>query len=230
MDVIVPVKCFAHAKSRLAPMFDSAVRQQLARVMTRSVLTELKQVKGLGRILVVTSEPEMMETARSLGIEALWALGAAGLNGALSHAEDKLAACAEIAIVCADLPFFRAAEFERMIVAHSELGPEAITLATDRAGTGTNVRMVRARTRFPYLYGSESAQAHALAAQKRSLKHQVFASETLALDLDTPADAIQVFRSTANNVGQPRPVRTILSSHLSEIRGDVRPWNSKKQL
>jgi 2-phospho-L-lactate/phosphoenolpyruvate guanylyltransferase len=222
MDVIVPVKCFAHAKSRLGPMFDGALRRQLARVMTRCVLTELKQVKGLGRILVVTSEPEMLETARSLGIEALWAVGAIGLNGALDHAEDKLAGCAEIAIVCADLPFFRAAEFERMIVAHSELGPEAITLATDRAGTGTNVRMVRARARFPYLYGRESAQAHALAAQKRSLKHQVFESETLALDLDTPADAIQLFRSTVNNVDQARAVRTILSSHLREISGDVR--------
>ena len=97
MNVIVPVKCFAHAKSRLGAMFDG-LRGQLAPVMARSVLTELKQVKGLGRTLVVTSELEMMETAQSLGIEPLWGAAATGLNAALGHAEDKLAECAEIAM------------------------------------------------------------------------------------------------------------------------------------
>jgi 2-phospho-L-lactate guanylyltransferase len=225
MQVIVPVKSFAHAKRRLGPVLDGAHRRQLAGVMARSVLVELKQVKAIGRILVVTSEPEMIATAQSVGVESLWDEGAGGLNGALAQAEDLLgSANAGIAVVCADLPFFRAAEFERMLCAHSELGPEGISVASDRACAGTNVRMVTADHRFPYLYGTQSALAHALEARKRGLPHQIFQSETLALDLDTPADAIEVFQAKGSYVDQAQAVKTILSSRLKEITGD-HSWN-----
>lgn len=226
MDVIVPVKCFTRAKSRLGPMFNSDLRQQLARVMALAVLTELKQVRGLGRILVITSEPEVMEWSQSLGVETLWDEGADGLNGALYHAEDHLGSVGTgIAVVCADLPFFRAAEFERMMAVHQTFGPDSVTIASDQAGVGTNVRMVTARSHFPYQFGPDSAQVHAIAARRRGMAYQLFDSETFALDLDTPASAVKVFRSRGNNVGHAQAVRSILS-RLSEISGDCRSWNN----
>ncbi|MFD2676230.1 2-phospho-L-lactate guanylyltransferase [Camelimonas lactis] len=213
MHVIVPVKSFAHAKSRLSTVLDGALRRRLARAMARSVLVELAQVRAPGRILVVTSEPEMVEIAQSLGIESLRDGGVGGLNGALAEAEGWLGPADDgIAVVCADLPFFRAAEFERMRAAHAALGPTGVTIASDHAGAGTNVRMVTGAGRFPYLYGARSARAHTLAARKAGAPHQLFASETFALDLDTPADVARVFQTAAGQAGQAQAVRTILSS------------------
>lgn len=229
MDIIVPVKCFARAKSRLGPVFNGALRRQLARVMAQSVLAELGEVRGLGRILIVTSEMEMMETSRAAGIQALWDDGNGGLNGALARAEKMLGfPTSGVGVVSADLPFFRAAELERMIEAHEKLGREAVTIARDQAGTGTNVRLVSAHDRLPYLFGKNSAEAHARAARERGLAHQIFESATFALDLDTPANAIEAFRLKANNVDQARAVTALLSSGLSEISGELRSWNSEK--
>lgn len=226
MDVIVPIKSFEHAKSRLGPILDGVLRRQLADTMARSVLGELKQVKALARILVVTSEPTMIRSAKSLGIEVLWEESGSGLNGALAQAEDLLGGAGHgIAVVCSDLPFFRAAEFERMLALHNELGTEAVTIARDRTGTGTNVRMVTAGCRFPYLYGENSAQAHALEAYASGLTHRLFESEALALDLDTPADAFEVFHAQGSRAEQASAVRTILSSPLKEITGDLPQWN-----
>lgn len=226
MNVIVPVKSFEHAKSRLGPILDGALRRQLAAIMARSVLSELRQVKALGRIVTVTSEPTMIETATSLGIEVVWESDSSGLNDALAQAEALLGgACVGIAVVCADLPFFRAGEFERMLAAHERLGAEAITIASDRTGTGTNVRMVTARDRFPYHYGENSAQAHALAARARGLIHHLFESETLALDLDTPADAIEVVQTRGDRPDEA--LTAILSARLKDITGDPQRWNGK---
>lgn len=227
MNVIVPVKSFEHAKSRLGSILDGALRGQLAAIMARSVLSELGQIKALGRILTVTSEPTMIETATSLGIEVVWESDSSGLNCALAQAEAFFGGGARggIAVVCADLPFFRAAEFERMLAAHESLGEEAVTLASDRTGTGTNVRMVTARDRFPYLYGENSAKAHALAARTRGLTHNLFASETFALDLDTPADAIEVVQTLGDRPDQA--LTAILSARLKDITGDSQRWNGK---
>ena len=224
MHVIIPVKSFARAKSRLGPLFDGAMRRELAGAMARSVLIELGRVKALGRVLVVTSEPEMMTTAPSLGAEAVWDGGSGGLNGALALAEEGLAPSrAGIAVVCADLPLFRAAEFEKMRAAHRALGREGVTVAADRAGTGTNVRMVTATDRFPYLYGPQSARLHWLAARSRGLPHGLFASPTLALDLDSPPDALQVLQARRSHDRHALAVSTILSTRLGQLTGDLHP-------
>lgn len=196
MQVVVPVKSFAHAKSRLGAILDGALRRQLARAMARSVLTELASLGDLRRILVVSSEPEMRGFCRKAGLDYLWDDGAGGLNAALAAGESalRLDEGEPLAVVCADLPFFRAAEFERMRTVHAGLGPVGFTLASDQYRRGTNVRIASVPGGVPYRFGENSAALHLREARRRGVPCRLFESEAFGLDLDTPADVYDVVR------------------------------------
>ena len=222
MQVLVPVKSFAHAKSRLGPIFDSGVRRQLARAMAQSVLTELRLVSGLRRILVVSSEPEMREFCLAMGTDYLWDDGAGGLNGALAAGELELRPRDDepLAVVCADLPFFRAAEFERILVAHAGLGPQGLTLASDQHRRGTNVRIATVPGGLPYRFGESSAPQHLREARRRGVPCQLFKSEAFALDLDTPHSVFDVVQRYEAAEKAPDNVLFALQAGLAGERRD----------
>jgi 2-phospho-L-lactate guanylyltransferase len=227
MQVVVPVKSFAHAKSRLEPVLDSGVRQQLARVMAHSVLKELVSIRSLRRILVVSSEPQMLDFCRETGLDYLWDDGRSGLNGALAAAERELQLDEgePMAVVCADLPFFRAAEFGRMLAVHASLGPRGFTLASDRYGRGTNVRIATVPGGLPYRFGEDSAALHMQEARRLGVPCHLFASEALGLDLDTPANALDVIRRpVATQKAADAVLRTLLAGLPLQGSGEDRIW------
>lgn len=227
MYVIVPVKSFAHAKSRLGPIFDHEIRRQLARAMARSVLAELALVRTLRRILVVSSEPEMEEFCRRAGLDYLRDDGTGGLNGALAAAETELrpAEGDPVAVVCADLPFFRAAEFERMLAVHAGLGPHGFTLASDGQRQGTNVRIASVPGGLPYRFGEDSAARHFREAARRGLPYRLFESDAFALDLDTPVNAFEVARRCGAAGKAPDAVLSaLLDGRSDRWSGEEQTW------
>lgn len=217
MQVIVPVKSFRLAKSRLDSAFGSAMRVELARALARNILAELAQSASVTRVAVVTSEPEMAVQCAEFGAEYIWEAGDHGLNGALAVAERALR-CADLptAVVCADLPFFRAAEFDRVAAGHLAAPGERLTLVSDHAGQGTNLRLVTRRGGLPHLYGVNSARAHRAAARARGMHIVQPVSTTLSLDLDTPDQARLIVTHGHAATGGSRRICAVLSSGLSK--------------
>ncbi len=217
MQVIVPVKSFRFAKSRLDSAFGSAMRVELARALARNILAELVQGVVATRIAVVTSEPEMAGHCREFGVDCLWDAGEQGLNGALTAAEHQLG-CADrsTAVVCADLPFFRAAEFDRLAGAHLASGSGLLTLVSDQAGRGTNLRLVTRHGGLPYLYGLNSAGAHCDAARACGLRISLPPSPNMSLDLDTPGQARRIVSHAAIETAGARRICSFLSRGLSK--------------
>lgn len=197
MHVIVPVKSFMHAKSRLAKVLDDAQRAALAYALVRDVLAELARVPGIQSVVVASSEPQVDALVRHHGYDLLRDMSGASLNDALSRAMVHVAGSPSdpVAVVCADLPLFDAGEFQRMAAVHAAAPTPALTIAPDHLGQGTNVRISPAGAALPCLYGPGSAVAHMQAAAARGLAVQVFESHSLSLDVDLPENLLAIARA-----------------------------------
>ncbi|GAA2243189.1 hypothetical protein GCM10010413_52400 [Promicromonospora sukumoe] len=91
---VVPLRDGVSGKSRLAAVLDAASRRRLVRVLARHVVTTLLAADGIDRVVVVTADPVFTrETLAGLAVEVLeQPADRQGLNGALEHAREVLAA------------------------------------------------------------------------------------------------------------------------------------------
>src|SRR5438874_2533667 len=69
--IVIPVKAFAEAKSRLAASLSTKARAGLAEAMCADVFSAVAAVRGIDRIVVVTNEPVAIAWAGRHGWEVL---------------------------------------------------------------------------------------------------------------------------------------------------------------
>lgn len=177
--VIVPVKAFARAKLRLAPMLEPATRAELARAMATRVL----RAAGPLPAFVVCDDEEVRAWAQRQGAEAIWTPGL-GLNGAVEAGIGHLARRnVDLAIVAhADLPL--ATDLAWL----ADAGADYATLVPDRHGDGTNVACVPTGTGFRFAYGAASFAKHRAEAARCGLLARLMPDDRLGWDVDVPAD------------------------------------------
>ncbi len=180
--LLVPVKAFPLAKSRLATSVRPPGRAALARRMATAVL----RAAGPLSKAVVCDDDRVARWAASCGAKVLWKPGL-GLNAAVSAAVDDLGAAGfdEIVVAHGDLPL--AKSFDAL------LGFGGVTLVPDRRGSGTNVLCLPAGTTFTFRYGIDSFAKHQQEAIDAGLAVRVIPDADLGLDIDT-ADDLQELR------------------------------------
>jgi 2-phospho-L-lactate guanylyltransferase len=194
MWAIVPCKRLNRAKTRLAHVLGPAERHALARAMLRDVLAVLTQVRGLDGVAVVTSDPEVSALA-----DASVALVLDDPPNA-DHSAAARAATAEVArrgvrgvlILSADVPLLTASEVERVLAIHG--GGRGITIATNRAGEGTNAIACTPPDAIALSFGRDSRRRHVRAARELGLPVRCICPPGLALDIDTPEDLAEYKR------------------------------------
>ena len=182
---VVPVKPLNLAKSRLAPVLDSAQREALAANLLRTVVGAAIDVPAVA-VWVVGGGPPLAEMAGELGVD--WCDdGGAGLNEALTVA---FAAAYESGMsplyLPADLPFVSPEDIEGAIVA-SRSG-SVLALAPARRDGGTNAILSPLRSPFPPRLGFDSFRRHRDQARRMGLEVAVCETPGLGYDLDTPQD------------------------------------------
>lgn len=184
--VIVPIRSFSRAKSRLASVLDSDQRLTVARNCAERVLT----AAGIERSVVVCDDPEVARWATDLGVDVL-RVDSTGLNPSLQEAVPRIVATwrpSEVVVVHADLMFPDAlGDLDSLLPGDVSA---RVVIIPDRHHDGTNVlglgSAVMTSWRFAYGPGSFLAhcdQARALDADLRIVEHP-----DLAIDLDTPED------------------------------------------
>lgn len=152
---VVPLRDGVSGKSRLAAVLDAGSRRRLVRVLARHVVTTLLAADGIDSVVVVTADPVFSrETLAGLAVEVLeQPAGRPGLNAALEHAREVLAADAGVAgtgaadavgpsnprllVTHADLPALTPADVSALL---AEQAP--VVIATDRYRSGTNLLLV----------------------------------------------------------------------------------------
>ncbi|MEQ1701522.1 MAG: 2-phospho-L-lactate guanylyltransferase, partial [Ilumatobacteraceae bacterium] len=175
--VLVPVKAFADAKARLAPVLSPAERQALARWTAERVLAAAGELA----VYVACDDEGVAEWAADHGATVLWHPGV-GLNNAVNRsvAELRGLGVAHVVVAHGDLP--RATSLAAVAT------PGTLTLVPDSASDGTNVAALPTDMPFEFAYGAGSFRRHLAAAIDAGLTVQVRRDSLLGIDIDTPTD------------------------------------------
>lgn len=190
---IVPVGTIEGAKSRLGATLDAEERQDLVEgLLERTVQAVLQAMAdgALSDVLVVSPDREVRDLAAAAGSRTL-RQRSSGLNAGLVLARaDVMAGGADaIVVLPIDLPFIEASEVERLAADVATTPAPAVTLVTDRHGTGTNALGLRPPDVIDFAFGPGSRAAHRDAADAAGASY-VEVQGPLAFDVDTPDDLV----------------------------------------
>ncbi len=187
MWVVVPVKSFALAKQRLAPVLAAEQRQWLVRAMLMDVLGAIASASHVAGVTIVSSEPAAERIASSYGADFLPDLKV-GLSSAIAQAAQTMTARrrASMLVLPADVPLVTSTEIDALIDYHGEQG--GVTIVSDRDRDGTNAMAVTPPHAMDYQFGTKSFARHRAIALERGLFVDELEFPGLALDIDTPED------------------------------------------
>jgi 2-phospho-L-lactate guanylyltransferase len=187
---IIPVKPLQASKTRLAHLLTANERADLMRRFLQNALLTLNCVPAVGRILVISSDAEVLSLARKYGAMTIAEEQAQGLNEAVTRAA-RYAQCQKatgILILPADLPFMQAADIERMIEAVPGGHGRVMAICTDDRQDGSNALLLAPPTHFTFHYGQGSFRQHLQEATRLGYTPHIITTPGLQFDLDTEAD------------------------------------------
>jgi 2-phospho-L-lactate guanylyltransferase len=187
---VVPVKSFARAKARLAPLLDGDQRQELARAMLEDVLAALGQVDELSGILLVSGDASARDIAVAHAAKSIDDPIEEGPNAAIRLALPVLRdwqADAMVVIPC-DIPGIEAAELSRVLRVLREASVVLVRAARDG---GTNLLGCSPIDAIEPCFGVNSFARHVQAAKSAGLEPRIFAAQSLIYDIDRPEDVLQ---------------------------------------
>jgi 2-phospho-L-lactate guanylyltransferase len=191
---ILPVKRFELAKTRLAEQLAPPQRRSLAQAMVSDVLDALLSSALLEAVVVVTNEPAVAAFAAERGAQVLGDPAEAGQSAAtLLGIEHALAAGYErVLLVPGDCPSLDGQALHELL--GRPMAAPAVTIVSDRAGSGTNALLLAPPDAIEPGFGPGSFARH---RERCELAHAHWHSEPLPgllLDIDTPED-LAVLRS-----------------------------------
>lgn len=204
--LVVPVKRLATAKSRLSGLGD-ATRQELALAFALDTVEAAMQAACVGAVLAVTDDPRAGEALLALGVDVEADRPDAGLNPALRHGAEVVAAAHPafgVGALSADLPALRPAELDGALVAADTSGAES-AMVGDHTGIGTTLLVARRVEAFVPRFGPRSRAAHRAAG----VVEPAFSTAAAGLrgDVDTEVDLWD-----ARRLGVGRHTRAVLAA------------------
>ena len=134
MWVVVPVKRFVNAKTRLASLMSESERESLAQVMLNDVLLAVSSSLLVSGVLIVSNEVRARYAVERLGglfLEEEYA----GLSASVAQAGKWLVKHGQrgMLIIPGDVPLVSSSEIDEIIKSHR--GDRALTIAPDRYTT-----------------------------------------------------------------------------------------------
>ncbi len=190
VDLLVPVKSLARAKTRLRGAADGGAGDRqahsgLALALARDVLAAAAAAATVRRLLASTSDPDVAAAVAADGVTTAPDEPDAGLNPALRHGERALRTAdpgAAVAVLQADLAALRPEELDAAVGLALQTASRGF--CPDRAGTGTTLLVAAAGQPLDPRFGAGSAAAHRLAGTVELAGDW----PGLRCDVDTPAD------------------------------------------
>lgn len=186
---VMPVKQFAAAKSRLAPVLDAGERAELARLMFEDVLDALLACRDiLAGLMVVTSDHEAAEVARGRGARTMLSATDNGINSAVVSAVEAIDSGADdgLMVVPSDIPQVTREAFAQATAAIAV--PQSFAIAAAAEDGGTNLYACRPARILPPRFGPRSFEQHCRMALEAGIEVHVLRLPELSLDIDRPGD------------------------------------------
>lgn len=221
VDLLVPVKPLARAKTRLRGAADGGAGDRrahaaLALALARDVLAAAAAATTVRRLLAITSDRDVAVALAADGVGTLPDEPDAGLNPALRHGERELRAAdpgAAVAALQADLAALRPEQLDAAIGLALATAPRAF--CPDRTDTGTTLLVAASGRPLDPRFGVGSAAAHRLAGAVELAGDW----PGLRCDVDTPADlAVAVELGLGEHTRAVLVARTGCTSRLDVCR------------
>jgi 2-phospho-L-lactate guanylyltransferase len=184
--IVVLIKDFSAAKSRLAPALEPAVRRSLARM---TAMRALHAALAVAPTLAVCGSVEAAKIARARGATVVVEPEPAGQNPAAARglAEASQRGADSALLLSSDLPLVEEAAI-RLLLDRAD-GSDALAIAAAATGRqGTNALYLRPPGGFRLHFGEASLPRFAEEAQRCGRRFIAHDDLRLALDLDEPSD------------------------------------------
>lgn len=184
--VLVPLKSFTMAKSRLEDFCSPAERADLSMWMATRVLAAAVPLE----CIVVCDDREVAAFAREHGA-AVHLTPELDLNRALWSAVEamRVRGVDRVVIAAGDLPFAHDLGSPD-VLGGSPLQPREVLVVGDRHHDGTNVLSFSTADPVTPSYGPGSLRRHVAQARRSGLAVREVHDEALAWDIDTPEDLL----------------------------------------
>src|SRR3954452_16005078 len=186
---VVPIKSLANAKQRLSKALAGGTRRSLVQAMFSDVLGALRRAETIDAVVVVTGDVVAESLSRGHGLVVL----PDGRDAGQSHATQigidyaREHGFERVLLVPGDTPLIDPVELEDLLT-RCERDEIGVAIVPDRHGTGTNALVIAPPGCFEPSFGPDSLARHVAAATGAGLVHRVEHVDSLALDVDTPAD------------------------------------------
>ena len=190
----VPVKEFAGAKQRLAPLLTPRQRRELAAAMLEDVLTALADALLAG-VMVNTVDPLAAELAHRYGARVVTDGARDGHTGAVAAMARILAAEGRAAMltVPGDIPRVTASEIAAVIEARRPA--PSLTIVPAHDGRGSNAVLCAPPRVMPLSFGDDSFLPHLSAARAIGVEPTIVKFPGIGLDIDQPSDIQALLRA-----------------------------------
>lgn len=187
--VVLPIKRFANAKRRLEEALPSGSRRALAEAMVSDVLTALRRVEAVDRVVVVTADQTAARIAEGHGALVVEDPAESGQDQAVargvSHARELGAA--QALCLAGDCPLLDPAELGALL-GRPRTAERYAVLIPDRHGTGTNGLLLCPPDAIQPRFGPDSFARHRRLVAEAGIAAEVAEVASIALDVDTPDD------------------------------------------
>jgi 2-phospho-L-lactate/phosphoenolpyruvate guanylyltransferase len=191
---ILPVKRFELAKTRLGEQLQPQQRRTLAQAMVSDVLDALLSSEWLDAVVVITNETTVAAFAGDRGAQVLADPAECGQSAAaLVGIDHALAAGYErVLLVPGDCPALDAASLQKLL--GRAMARPAVTIVSDRAGSGTNALLLAPPDAIEPAFGPGSFARHRERCEQARAHWHSEQLPGLLLDVDTPED-LEALRS-----------------------------------
>lgn len=192
---LIPVKALHAAKQRLSAVLQPLERREFAAAMLVDTLEMVSQVASVGRIVVVTRDPDAAAIAIEYSADVFEECGMGGLNAALDGAVRELRAADVFSTIVlpTDIVLAEAKDLIELIEEHQRSESD-VTIAAARVDFGTNCLLINARCEIPFCFGPLSSLRHSDAAISRGYKTRIVRCRNVENDIDAICDLQMLFK------------------------------------
>jgi 2-phospho-L-lactate guanylyltransferase len=194
---IIPVKRFGGAKQRLLEALDRPQRAAIVKAMLTDVLEAVTAARAIERVIVITGEgrAERIALAHARRVETpIEVLRDPNDRGHSEAATLGIIRALSLGAECTallpgDCPLLDADELDGAL---SRMRPGRVGVVPDHHGTGTNALLLAPGDAIGPAFGEGSAERHRDRAGRAGYEVATERLESLALDLDTPDDLVEL--------------------------------------